>query len=120
MLLPDTVANVEGSLVWNADGTAALRGQGSVTLLGYKVMRHKIGTDAAADTWCARRPTSRSTPRSPAPNRRFLFITHSSTVSTGGGTPTRSTRSCASGAGAARARYSTTSIVGDRWLVRTN
>ncbi len=83
-LLRDTVVNIESDLVWNADGSSLLYvAKDPVTLLGYKVMRHVIGTDAAADT-LVREETDKSFYTSVArtKSRKYLLIGHSSTVST--------------------------------------
>ncbi len=48
--LPDAIPNVEPDLAWNADSTSVLYiEKNPVTLLGYRVRRHVLGTDPARD-----------------------------------------------------------------------
>ena len=48
--LPDAIPNVEPYLAWNADSTSVLYVEKNpVTLLGYRVRRHVLGTDPARD-----------------------------------------------------------------------
>ena len=48
--LPDAIPNVEPDLAWNADSTSVLYVEKNpVTLLGYRVRRHVLGTDPARD-----------------------------------------------------------------------
>ena len=48
--LPDAIPNVEPYLAWNADSTSVLYVEkNSVTLLGYRVRRHVLGSDPARD-----------------------------------------------------------------------
>ncbi|HTM21145.1 MAG TPA: S9 family peptidase, partial [Kofleriaceae bacterium] len=82
-VLPDTLANVEDSIEWTADGRTLLYiEKDPVTLLGYKVRKHVIGTDRAADP-LVREETDRSfyTSLGHCKSKRFLFIAEGSTVS---------------------------------------
>ena len=48
--LSDAIPNVEPDLAWNADSTSVLYVEKNpVTLLGYRVRRHALGTDPARD-----------------------------------------------------------------------
>jgi oligopeptidase B len=48
--LPDLIGNAEGSLAWSADNQYLFYlNKDLETLLGYQVMRHKLGTDSAKD-----------------------------------------------------------------------
>jgi oligopeptidase B len=48
--LPETIPNVESSLAWNANSDGVLYiEKNPVTLLGYRVKRHVLGTDPAGD-----------------------------------------------------------------------
>jgi oligopeptidase B len=49
-LLPDTIGNASGSLAWSADGKYLFYlDKHPETLLAYRLMRHQLGTDPAAD-----------------------------------------------------------------------
>ena len=84
-ILPDTIVNTDGGgLTWAGDGqTLFYIEKDPVTLLGYKVRRHRLGTDPANDpvVW-EEKDRSFYTGISKSKSDRFIFISSSSTVST--------------------------------------
>jgi oligopeptidase B len=122
-LLTDSVANVEGDLVWSADGSTIFYVEKDpITLLSKRVKAHKLGTSASADRLVyEEKDDSFYMGVARTSDRKYICIALQSTVS--------DEQRCAPAADptsftlvAPRARefrYSADHI-GNRWIIRTN
>ena len=122
-LLPDTITNVEPNLVWADDNrTLFYIAKDPVTLRGYRVMAHVLGTPVSADRLAyEEKDDTFQMGISRTSDDRFLCIGVSATVS--------DEQRCASAAAPTRFalvaprarefRYGADHM-GDRWIIRTN
>lgn len=81
-ILPDTIVNTTGEIAWAADGaTFFYVERDPVTLLGYRVRRHRLGTDPSADpvVW-EEKDKSFYTGLTRSKSDRFIVIYSRSTV----------------------------------------
>ncbi|WP_277980757.1 S9 family peptidase [Sphingomonas phyllosphaerae] len=122
-LLPDTITNVEPNLVWADDNrTLFYIAKDPVTLRGYRVMAHVLGTPMSADRLVyEEKDDTFQMGISRTSDDRFLCISVSATVS--------DEQRCAPAAAPTRFalvaprarefRYGADHM-GDRWIIRTN
>jgi oligopeptidase B len=122
-LLPDTITNVEPNLVWADDNrTLFYIAKDPVTLRGYRVMAHVLGTPPSADRLVyEEKDDTFQMGISRTSDDRFLCISVSATVS--------DEQRCAPAAAPTRFalvaprarefRYGADHM-GDRWIIRTN
>jgi len=82
--LPDAIPNVEASLAWSADsGSVLYIEKNPVTLLGYRVKRHVLGTDAVQDSLVYEQDDlSYYTSVTTTKDERYLLIVAESTEAT--------------------------------------
>jgi oligopeptidase B len=82
--LPDQVGNVEPGVVWAEDNRTLLYvAKNPLTLLGDRVLRHRLGTDAGTDTLVYQQTDDAFyTGVGKTKDDRYLMIVSSSTVST--------------------------------------
>ncbi|TCP32740.1 S9 family peptidase [Sphingomonas sp. BK235] len=122
-LLPDTITNVEPNLVWADDNrTLFYIAKDPVTLRGYRVMAHVLGTPVSADRLVyEEKDDTFQMGISRTSDDRFLCIGVSATVSdeqrcAPAAAPTRFTLVAPR---AREFRYGADHM-GDRWIIRTN
>ena len=122
--LADAIENVESSLAWTADNRSVLYVEKDpVTLLGLRVRRHVLGTDAAADTLVYEQedPAFYTSVYS-TKDERYLIIYAESTVSTEIRYADAADPKLAFHVFLPRERDHEYQAkhVGDRWIIRTN